>query len=89
MVGCALSGQRAVTIPDPGELGRGLAAEDEIILTLRRAEVELLVGQLKMFRDDMQWGYRDNALMEICADFPRPDFYKRLFKECGLDADDL
>jgi len=56
---------------------------------LRRAEVELLVGQLKMFRDDMQWGYRDNALMEICADFPRPDFYKRLFKECGLDADDL
>ena len=38
MVGCALSGQRAVTIPDPGELGRGLAAEDEIILTLRRAE---------------------------------------------------
>jgi uncharacterized protein (DUF169 family) len=85
----ALSGEYAVTIPDPGELGRGLATEDEIILTLPVGEVKTLVEQLRMFRDDMHWGYKDHAFLEICPDFPRPDFYKRLFRACGLDSDDL
>jgi uncharacterized protein (DUF169 family) len=84
-----LSGEYAVTIPDPGELGRGLAGEDEIIFTLPTAKVKLLVEQLRMFRDNMHWGYKDHAFMEICPDFPRPEFYKRLFRACGLDSDDL
>jgi uncharacterized protein (DUF169 family) len=85
----ALSGEYAVTIPDPGELGRGLAGEDEIIFSLPTGKVRTLVEQLRMFRDDMHWGYKDHAFLEIRPDFPRPDFYKRLFQACGLDADDL
>lgn len=84
----ALSGQYCVTLPDPGELGRALAGEDEIIFTIPRDKVELLVTQLKKF-EEMKFGYRNHAFLEMRPDFPRPDFYKRLFRECGLDADDV
>jgi uncharacterized protein (DUF169 family) len=84
----ALSGQYCVTLPDPGELGRAMAGEDEIIFSVPPEKVEKLVSQLEMF-ENMHFGYKDFIFMETCADFPRPDFYKNLFRECGLDADDL
>lgn len=84
----ALSGQYAVTLPDPGELGRGQAAEDEIIFSLPRQKLETLLKQLHWFESTQQ-GYRDHAFMEICPDFPRPSFYRQLFRASGLDADDL
>ncbi len=84
----ALSGQFCVTLPDPGELGRALAGEDEIIFSVPRDKVELLVAQLQKF-EEMGFGYRGHAFLEMRYDFPRPDFYKRLFRECGLDADDV
>jgi uncharacterized protein (DUF169 family) len=84
----AVAGQYCVTLPDPGELGRAQAGEDEIIFSVPPAKVEGLVAQLKMF-EERKFGYRHHAFMETCADFPRPDFYKRLFRECGLDADDI
>jgi uncharacterized protein (DUF169 family) len=54
----ALSGQYCVTLPDPGELGRAQAGEDEIIFSLPREKVETLVSQLKMF-ENMHFGYKD------------------------------
>ena len=84
----ALAGQYAVTLPDPGELGRALAGEDEIIFSVPRDKVEVLVSQLNKF-EEMQFGYRHHTFLEMRPDFPRPDFYKRLFRECGLDADDV
>lgn len=84
----ALSGQYCVTLPDPGELGRALAGEDEIIFSVPRDKVERLVSQLRMF-DERKFGYKYRAFLEMRPDFPRPDFYKRLFRECGLDADDI
>jgi uncharacterized protein (DUF169 family) len=83
----ALSGQYCVTLPDPGELGRALAGEDEIIFSVPRDKVGVLVKQLQTFQE-MKFGYRQHAFLEMRPDFPRPDFYKRLFRECGLDADD-
>ena len=83
----ALSGKYCVTLPDPGEWGRALAGEDEIIFSMPQEKVEELVLELKKL-DDRKWGYRNNAFLEIRADFPRPDFYQRLYRECGLDADD-
>lgn len=83
----ALSGQYCVTMPDSGELGRAMAGEDEIIFSFPAEKVETLVSQLKTF-EDMHFGYKDHAFVETCADFPRPEFYKKLFRECGLDADD-
>jgi len=82
------SGQCCVTLPDPGELGRALAGEDEIIFSVPRDKVALLVAQLEKFQE-MRFGYRQNAFLEMRPDFPRPEFYKRLFRECGLDADDV
>jgi uncharacterized protein (DUF169 family) len=84
----ALSGQYCVTLPDPGELGRALAGEDEIIFSVPRDKVEVLATQLRMF-DDRKLGYKYNAFLEMRPDFPRPDFYKKLFRQCGLDADDI
>lgn len=84
----ALSGQYCVTLPDPGEFGRALVAEDEIIFSVPGDKVGEFVAQLRVF-DERKLGYRYNPFMEINADFPRPDFYKRLYRECGLDADDV
>lgn len=83
----ALSGQYCVTMPDPGELGRAMAGEDEIIFSFPAEKAATLSSQLKTF-EDMHFGYKDHAFVETCADFPRPEFYKNLFRECGLDADD-
>jgi len=84
----ALSGQYCVTLPDPGELGRALAGEDEIIFSLPQDKVEVLAAQLQML-GKLNFGYRDHALLEMRPDFPRPEFYKKLFRECGLDAGDI
>jgi uncharacterized protein (DUF169 family) len=84
----ALSGQYCVTLPDPGELGRALAGENEIIFSVPRDKIEGLVSQLRMF-DERKLGYKYHAFWEMRPDFPRPDFYKRLFRECGLEADDI
>jgi uncharacterized protein (DUF169 family) len=83
----ALSGRYYITLPDPGEFGRAMAGEDEIILSLPGDKVRGLVSQLKEL-DGAKMGYRDSAFWEMRFDFPRPDFYKRLYRECGLDADD-
>lgn len=84
----ALSGQYCVTLPDPGELGRALAGEDEIIFSVPQDKVGKLVSQLKMF-EERRFGYRHHAFLEMRSDFPRPDFYKNFFRACGLDADDI
>ena len=84
----ALQGKKCVTLPDPGDVGRALAGEDEVIFSLPAADVEHLASQLTAF-NGRGMGYRDNSFLEMRADFPRPDFYKRLFRECGLDADDV
>ena len=84
----ALSGQYCVTLPDPGEHGRALAGEDEIIFSVPGDKVEGLVSQLRAF-EERKMGYKDYAFWEMRPDFPRPEFYKRLYRECGLDADDV
>jgi uncharacterized protein (DUF169 family) len=83
----ALSGQLCVTLPDPGEVGRASVGEDEIILSLPGKNMANLVSQIKSF-DEMKMGYRDHAFLETRSDFPRPDFYKRLYREVGLDGND-
>jgi uncharacterized protein (DUF169 family) len=84
----ALAGQCCITLPDPGELGRAQAGEDEIIFSLPGDKVSGLVAQLQMF-EERKMGYRHNALWEVMPDFPRPVFYKKFYRECGLEADDI
>lgn len=84
----ALNGKSCITLPDPGEVGRAFAKDDEIIYSLPADKVEKLVSQLRSF-DDMKRGHKNGAFIELRSDFSRPDFYKDLFRECGLDADDV
>jgi hypothetical protein len=84
----ALAGEYCITLPDPGEYGRAMATEEEIIYSLPAAKMELLMSQIKSF-EERKMGYRHDAFFEFPADFPRPEFYKELFRECGLDADDV
>lgn len=83
----ALNGQSSITLPDPGESGRAFAKDNEIIYSMPAEKAEQLVSQLKSF-DDMKWGHKHGAFIEFRSDHSRPDFYRKLFRECGLDADD-
>ncbi len=83
----ALNGQSCITLPDPGEVGRAFAKDEEIIYSIPAAKITKLVSQLKSF-DDMKRGHKHGAFIEFRSDFSRPDFYRGLFRECGLYADD-
>jgi hypothetical protein len=65
-----------------------MATVSEFIFSVPKDKVELLVAQLRMF-EERKMGYRYNALWEIMPDFPRPDFYKKFYRECALEADDV
>ncbi len=83
----ALNGRNCITLPDPGEAGRAFADDDEIIFSMPKKSIAHLVSQVKAF-DEIKMGHKHAPFLEIRGDFARPDFYKRLFHECGLDADD-
>jgi uncharacterized protein (DUF169 family) len=83
----SFQGRNCITLPDPGEVGRALAGEDEIIFSLPTRNISKLVSQIKAF-DEMRMGHRYHSFLEMRPDFPRPEFYKRLYRECGLDGDD-
>jgi uncharacterized protein (DUF169 family) len=81
-----LNGQYRITLPDPGEYERAMAGEDEIIFSVPKDKMEELISGLKHF-DQKKLGYTHLA-MQITPDFPRPDFYKQLFRMWGLDIED-
>ena len=81
----SLDGQFRVTLPDPGEYDRALATEDEIIFSIPANQTVELVARLKR-NEERKNGYID-SFMAMLPDFPRPEFYRKLFKSAGLDAD--
>lgn len=83
----AFNGESCITLPDPGEVGRAFAKDEEIIYSFPARKTAQLVSQLKSF-DDMKRGHKHGAFLEFRSDFSRPDFYRKLFRECGLQADD-
>jgi uncharacterized protein (DUF169 family) len=72
------SGRYMVTLPDPGDYMRALAAEDEIILSVPAARMdEFMTG----IRRSMEGEYSyERAGMYMRYDFPQPPFYQMLFK---------
>ena len=81
-----LNGQYRITLPDPGEYERAMTGEDEIIFSVPKDKMEELISGLRHF-DQKKLGYTHLA-MQITPDFPRPDFYRQLFKMWGLDIED-
>jgi len=80
-----LSRQYRITLPDPGEYQRALAGEDEIILSVPAEKLEKLIDGLEHLESTGS-GYRRFA-RDMRPDFPRPGFYKKLFKDWGLDVE--
>jgi len=80
-------GQYRITIPDPGEYSRAMAGEDEIIFSVPKDKLEMLAQGVKrsaeMKRNSDDWSH-----LLLRPDFPRPDFYKELFKKWGLDVEE-
>jgi uncharacterized protein (DUF169 family) len=79
-----LTGDCKVTVPDPGDYGRAMAGDDEMILTVPTSKIQELMNGL-YFYEKANMGYRSyNYLMQ--TDFQQPPFYQEYFKKWGLDA---
>jgi uncharacterized protein (DUF169 family) len=78
-----LKGGYWVVIPDPGEYQRALGDEGEMMFAVPADKMEGLIAGLNRFQDQ-EFAYRNhNYFMQ--GDFPRPDFYKQLFRGWGLE----
>ena len=76
------SGKFMVTLPDPGDYRRALAAEDEIVLSSPGDKIAKLVeGVGELEKGDFSYARAD---MHMLHDFPQPEFYQMLFKRWGL-----
>jgi uncharacterized protein (DUF169 family) len=75
-----------ITIPDPGEYERAMAGEDEMIFSIPKDKLPGLVETLRE-TDRRGGGYQQQTYI-MTPDFPRPQFYKDLFKKWGLDTED-
>jgi uncharacterized protein (DUF169 family) len=80
-------GQYRITLPDPGEASRAFAGDGEIIFSVPREKLEGLVEGVKRGAE-MKKNAEDWSHILLRPDFPRPDFYKDLFRKWGLDVED-
>lgn len=81
------TGEYRITLPDPGEASRAFAGNDEIIFSVPKEKLAGLVEGVKrsaeMKRSPADWSH-----ILLRPDFPRPDFYKDLFRKWGLDVEE-
>jgi uncharacterized protein (DUF169 family) len=78
-----LKGGYWVVLPDPGEYQRAHCDEGEMMFAVPAAKMAGLLTDLNKFQVQ-GFAYRNNNYL-ILPDFPRPDFYKKMFKEWGLE----
>jgi uncharacterized protein (DUF169 family) len=79
-----LTGECAVTVPDPGEYERGGVGDDEMMLSVPTGRMEELMSGVYHY-DKMGMGYRSFG-REVKGNFQQPPFYKEYFKRWGLDT---
>jgi uncharacterized protein (DUF169 family) len=77
------TGRYWVVLPDPGEYQRELCDEGEMMFAVPAAKMTGLISDLTRFQDQ-GFAYRNHNMLML-PDFPRPDFYKKMFKEWGLE----
>jgi uncharacterized protein (DUF169 family) len=77
------SGLYWVVLPDPGEYQRALGDEGEMMFSVPAARMDGLLTGLNKFQDQ-GFAYRNHNYFML-PDFPRPDFYKQMFKQWGLE----
>ncbi len=78
------TGQYWVVVPDPGEYQRALTEEGYMMFSIPRDKMPVLMAGV---RNSVKgaFAYREHQMF-MQPDFPRPDFYKQMFKSWGLDA---
>jgi uncharacterized protein (DUF169 family) len=78
-----LKGGYWVVVPDPGEYQRALGDEGVMMFAIPAAKMEGLISGLNKFQDQ-DFAYRNHNYFML-GDFPRPDFYKEMFRGWGLE----
>jgi uncharacterized protein (DUF169 family) len=78
------TGKYWVVLPDPGEYERGVGTEDEMMFAVPAKKMETLIAGLRK-NEKGYFAYRNHHPF-MRPDFPRPDFYKAMFKSWGLDS---
>ena len=76
-----------ITFPDPGEYERGLTDENEVMFTIRGDLLEPFTDSIKTF-GRIGFGYQ-GLQMEMDMNFPRPEFYNKMFEKWGLATGEL
>ena len=76
-----------ITFPDPGEYERGLTDEDEVMFTMRAEKLPELVSGLEIL-SRANFGYQE-LTMDMSLNFPRPEFYNRMFEKWGLGTGEV
>jgi uncharacterized protein (DUF169 family) len=79
-----LTGECAVTVPDPGDFERGGASDDEMVLTVPATRLEELMTGVYHF-EERGLGFRFFSVA-LQPDFKQPPFYEEYFKKWGLDG---
>ena len=74
-----------MVLPDPGEYERGLGTEDEMMFAVPGAKMKTLIEGLKK-NENGYFAYRNHHPF-MQPDFPRPDFYKEMFKSWGIEQE--
>jgi len=72
-----------VVIPDPGEYQRALTEEGDMMFSVPKEKMPALMAGLKQNEHSM-FAYKEHSMF-MQPDFERPEFYKNLFKEWGLE----
>ena len=78
-----MTGKYWVVLPDPGEYQRALCDEGEMMFAVPAARLPGLLAGLDKFQSQ-GFAYRNNYYF-MQPDFQRPDFYKAMFKQWGLE----
>ena len=78
-----LTGKYWVVLPDPGEYQRALGDEGEMMFAVPADKILGLLAGLEKFRE-RGMSYRNHNYFML-PDFPRPDFYKAMFTQWGLE----
>ncbi len=72
-----------VVVPDPGEWQRALCEAGEMMFALPAEKLPVMMDGLNKSKD-MQFAYKNHHYF-MQGDFERPDFYKAMFKDWGLE----
>ena len=78
-----LKGGYWVVVPDPGEWQRALCDEGEMMFAMPAEKLPVVIEGLEKSKD-MQFAYKNHYYF-VQGDFERPDFYKKMFKDWGLE----